>query len=49
MSETLRELLLRERNELIEQQRVCAWCGKDCEDADWLFCHILLRHPKEAR
>lgn len=39
------------RKAVLEQQafqRVCAWCGKDCQDADWLYFHLILRHPQEV-
>jgi hypothetical protein len=34
----------KEVQKLLEEQRVCAWCLKRCENADHLFAHIIMRH-----
>lgn len=36
------------RDELLREQRVCAWCGKRCKGHEHLGAHIMLRHPKEV-
>jgi hypothetical protein len=33
----------------LEAQRVCSRCGQECDNADHLYVHIVLRHMKLNR
>jgi len=49
MSEAALRSLELAREKALERQQTCAFCGKDCQNADHLFMHIVLRHPKEEK